>query len=61
MVQKFQGLLVLRLVEGDRHLIALTREAADVSGIPYVMEAGLHEAEAILDGAFQARTVSVYG
>ncbi len=43
------------------HLIALTREAADVSGIPYVMEAGLHEAEAILDGAFQARTVSVYG
>ena len=42
-------------------LIALTREAADVSGIPYVMEAGLHEAEAILDGAFQARTVSVYG
>ena len=30
-------------------LIALTREAADVSGIPYVMEAGLDEAEAILD------------
>ena len=30
-------------------LISLTREAADVSGIPYVMEAGLDEAEAILD------------
>jgi glutamate synthase domain-containing protein 2 len=42
-------------------LICLTREAADVSGIPYVMEHGLHEAEAILDGAFQQRTVSVFG
>jgi len=30
-------------------LIALTREAAEVSGIPYVMEAGLDEAETILD------------
>jgi len=29
-------------------LIALTREAADISGIPYVMEAGLDEAEKIL-------------
>ncbi|KPK63928.1 MAG: glutamate synthase [Planctomycetes bacterium SM23_32] len=30
-------------------LIALTREAAQVSGIPYVMEAGLDAAEVILD------------
>ncbi len=30
-------------------LIALTREASDVSGIPYVMEAGLEVAESILD------------
>jgi repressor of nif and glnA expression len=28
-------------------LLALTREAADVSGIPYVMEADMEEAEAI--------------
>ncbi len=31
-------------------LIALTREAAEVSGIPYVMDAYRQEAEAILDG-----------
>ena len=29
-------------------LMALTREAADVSGIPYVMEADMEEAEKIL-------------
>ena len=32
-------------------LIALSREAADVSDIPYVMDAGLNEAETILDSA----------
>ena len=31
-------------------LVALTEEAAKVSGIPYVMEAFQEEAEAILDG-----------
>jgi len=30
-------------------LISLTREAAEVSGIPYVMEAGVEEAEDILE------------
>ena len=29
-------------------LVALTREAADVSGIPYVMESDMEEAEKIL-------------
>jgi hypothetical protein len=33
----------------DRNdLVALTREAADVSGIPYVMEADMEEVEKIL-------------
>ena len=30
-------------------LIALTEEAAKVSGVPYVMDAGMERAEAILD------------
>ena len=30
-------------------LVTLTEEAAKVSGIPYVMEAGMEKAEAILD------------
>jgi len=34
------------LSRGD--LVALTREAADISGIPYVMEADMEEAERIL-------------
>ncbi|MHC4480191.1 MAG: glutamate synthase-related protein, partial [Planctomycetota bacterium] len=38
---------VSTISRGD--LVALTREAAEVSGIPYVMEAGLDEAEAVLD------------
>ena len=33
-----------------RELMSLTRECADVTGIPYVMEAYRQEAEAILDG-----------
>jgi len=32
-------------------LVALTPESAEVSGIPYVMDAGIEEAESILDGA----------
>jgi len=32
-----------------KELMALTKEAADVSGIPYVMDAYRDEAEAILD------------
>ena len=39
---------------GRRDLVALTREAAEVSGLPYVMEAGLEEAQAILEGAVPA-------
>ncbi|MGI5917283.1 MAG: FMN-binding glutamate synthase family protein [Anaerolineae bacterium] len=34
-----------------RDIVALTREAADVTGIPYVMDAYRAEAEAIMDGA----------
>ena len=30
-------------------VVCLTEEAAKVSGIPYVMDAGMEEAEAILD------------
>jgi len=37
----------LRFIE-RKDLISLTREAADVSGIPYVMEADMEEAEKIL-------------
>ena len=33
---------------GRDDLIALTREAADVSGIPYVMDADMEEVERIL-------------
>ena len=33
-----------------RELMSLTRECADVTGIPYVMDAYREEAEAILDG-----------
>jgi len=33
-----------------RELMSLTRECADVTGIPYVMDAYRDEAEAILDG-----------
>jgi glutamate synthase domain-containing protein 2 len=33
---------------GRKDLVCLTREAAEVSGIPYVMDAGLNDAEAIL-------------
>ena len=42
-------------------LIALTREAAEVSGIPYVMQAGLEEAEAILENVRPTRPVPVVG
>jgi hypothetical protein len=35
---------------GRKDLISLTRECADVTGIPYVMDANRAEAEAILDG-----------
>ena len=31
-------------------LVSLTEEAAKVSGVPYIMEAGMEKAEAILDG-----------
>ena len=33
-----------------RDIVCLTGEAAEISGIPYVMDAGMEEAEAILDG-----------
>jgi glutamate synthase domain-containing protein 2 len=39
-------------------LIALTREAADVSGIPYVMEAGVEEADDILQSVKVVRPAS---
>jgi hypothetical protein len=33
----------------DRHdLVSLTREASDVTGIPYIMESDLEEADRIL-------------
>jgi hypothetical protein len=35
-------------------VVCLTEEAAKVSGIPYVMNAGMQEAEAILDGVVHA-------
>jgi len=35
---------------GRRDLMALTREAAEVTGIPYVMDAYREEAEAIIAG-----------
>ncbi len=35
---------------GRADLIALTRQAAEISGIPYVMEAGLDQAQAVLEG-----------
>jgi glutamate synthase domain-containing protein 2 len=35
---------------GRKDLISLTRECADVTGIPYVMDAGREEADAILNG-----------
>jgi len=37
----------LNLLERN-DLMALTREAADVSGIPYIMEADMEEVERIL-------------
>jgi hypothetical protein len=37
----------LKFIDRD-DLMALTREAADVSGIPYVMEADMEEVERIL-------------
>jgi len=42
----------------DRNdLVALTREAAEVSGIPYVMESDMEEVEKILGGAVRATSV----
>ena len=42
--------LIFRLDTVKRaDLIALTEEAAKVSGIPYIMDAGMEEAEKILN------------
>jgi hypothetical protein len=39
----------------DRHdLVSLTREATDVTGIPYVMESDIEEADRILFGTEDA-------
>jgi hypothetical protein len=35
-------------------VVSLTEEASRVSGIPYVMDAGMQEAEAILDGVIHS-------
>jgi glutamate synthase domain-containing protein 2 len=49
--QLMAGARCFRIPAVGRHiLMSLSRECADVTGIPYVMDAGREEAEAILDG-----------
>jgi glutamate synthase domain-containing protein 2 len=42
-------------------VVSLTREAADISGIPYVMDAGMEAAEAILDNVHVTSAQPVVG
>jgi hypothetical protein len=39
------------------HLVSLTREAAEVTGIPYVMESDMEEADRILFGSEETEEV----